>query len=774
MRSPFTIQLAAALLLLSPPAFAAGSLPVQLNGHARLGQVFSVPCSLLGVTVMVPSWCDAEGGLTLSLWESPARKTLLAQKTVTGIADNAALDLLSTHPLPAGCYYWEIDQRTGTTPIGLYADLLDADSPEPAYFDDRPDPRKRFVFQIRSSSLRFADLPSMLTALARGSQADREDACRQLSFQGTRECVAPLAGFLRDPELSQFARFALEPMPWPEAGAALRSALPALQGGLAVGVIHSLGARRDAAAVPLLRERLAVPDAAIAAAAADALGKIATGEAVAALLTSLDSARPDVAHALLTAARRHLESGQPPKAQALFDELRRRHDLPPAIGFAALSGALEAQGERAVPWLIEILQSAEPMVQAAALGVVQQRLPGKPITQDLAQALPNLPPAAQRLLIHALGCRGDSAAVPALVKLAGHKESTVREALVQALSALGSPLAAGALAQLVCDPDPAVANAAETALGRLPGTEADAESLVLLRAEQRLSRLAGIRLAGARRLDPARQDLLRAGNAPDADLRLAALRVLKELAQPGDLPTLLNLLATASSAGDREAVAQTAAAACGRAKDPAECAAELLRHMDAAATPARESYLRLLAGLGDPWSRQAVLQAARGEDAGLRTVAFRLLHQWQAPEAAADLLQLARQAPDATGQSLCLRAALRLAGTKGLVPDQALALCREAVPLIRHSEEKKLLLGTLATLASPEALFLADSFGKDPAARDEAAAAVVAIAESLVPGPHAAKVLPPIESLAANPPNAELGRRAQAIVAKARPISQAR
>ena len=80
----------------------------------------------------------------------------------------------------------------------------------------------------------------------------------------------------------------------------------------------------------------------------------------------------------------------------------------------------------------------------------------------------------------------------------------------------------------------------------------------------------------------------------------------------------------------------------------------------------------------------------------------------------------------------------------------------------------------MANLASPEALSLADSFRKDPAARDEAAAAVVAIAESLVPGPHAAKVLPPIESLAANPPNADLGRRAQAIVAKARPISPAR
>ena len=55
------------------------------------------------------------------------------------------------------------------------------------------------------------------------------------------------------------ARYALERIPAAAAAAALRDALPKLTGTLKVGVIGSLGVRRDAASVPWLRRCWPMP-----------------------------------------------------------------------------------------------------------------------------------------------------------------------------------------------------------------------------------------------------------------------------------------------------------------------------------------------------------------------------------------------------------------------------------------------------------------------------------------------------------------------------------
>ena len=75
------------------------------------------------------------------------------------------------------------------------------------------------------------ELESRLAAVlpANVSRAAKDFACRVLRTIGSAESVAVLAGRLSDPEHSHMARFALERMPAPEAGAALREALAAVE-----------------------------------------------------------------------------------------------------------------------------------------------------------------------------------------------------------------------------------------------------------------------------------------------------------------------------------------------------------------------------------------------------------------------------------------------------------------------------------------------------------------------------------------------------------------
>ena len=77
--------------------------------------------------------------------------------------------------------------------------------------------------------------------------------------------LAPaLAALLGDPKTADLARCALQAMPGPAADEALRGALPGLQGTLLVGVVQSIGVRRDAQAVAALAPLLAGLDGEVA------------------------------------------------------------------------------------------------------------------------------------------------------------------------------------------------------------------------------------------------------------------------------------------------------------------------------------------------------------------------------------------------------------------------------------------------------------------------------------------------------------------------------
>jgi HEAT repeat protein len=150
------------------------------------------------------------------------------------------------------------------------------------------------------------------TTLARSSEsrAAKAAACKRLAIVGDGTAVPYLAELLPDTELSSWARIALEAIPGPEADEALRAATANLQGRLLVGVINSLGVRRDAKAVELLIGRLKDDDNDVAAAAAVALGHIGGESAVAALRQAVSSgpkeARAAAAEGVILCAERCL------------------------------------------------------------------------------------------------------------------------------------------------------------------------------------------------------------------------------------------------------------------------------------------------------------------------------------------------------------------------------------------------------------------------------------------------------------------------------------
>lgn len=99
-------------------------------------------------------------------------------------------------------------------------------------------------------------------------------ACQRLALVGDDAAVPALAGLLGDAQLSHYARTALEPMPPGAADQALRDALGKLQGSLLVGVINSIGVRRDPLALAGLAQLRQSDDQAVRDAATAAINRI--------------------------------------------------------------------------------------------------------------------------------------------------------------------------------------------------------------------------------------------------------------------------------------------------------------------------------------------------------------------------------------------------------------------------------------------------------------------------------------------------------------------
>jgi HEAT repeat protein len=175
---------------------------------------------------------------------------------------------------------------------------------------------------------------------------EKVDACRELARIGTEDAVPTLAKLLGDEKLSHMARYALEPIPDPAVDEALRDALGKVKGRPLVGVIGSIGVRRDSKAVEPLVRLLKSPDAEVARTAARTLGRIGTSDAAKALQKTLaaapDALRSAVADGCLSCAEAFLAQGKRSEAAAMYQEVGKA-DLPKHFRVAAAQGAILAR-----------------------------------------------------------------------------------------------------------------------------------------------------------------------------------------------------------------------------------------------------------------------------------------------------------------------------------------------------------------------------------------------------------------------------------------------
>ena len=562
---------------------------------------------------------------------------------------------------------------------------------------------------------------------------DKAIACKQLAVYGSKAAVPALAALLPDKELASWARIALEAIPGPAADDALRAAMGKVQGRLLIGVINSIGVRRDAKAVVGLVAKLKDADADVASAAAAALGRIGGAAAVKALEPLLATApaavRPEVAEGCILCAERFLADGNRDEAVRLYDTVRKA-DVPKQKILEATRGAILARGAAGVPLLVEQLRATDNAFFGIGLRTARE-LPGPEATDALAAEMSQAASDRQALMLVALADRGDPKALPAVLKVAKTGATHVRIAAMEAIDRFGNVSCVPLLLEAAIEADVDLAQRAKGTLTKLSGQDVDADLVARLPQAAGKTRQAIIELVGQRRITAALPAVVRCAEDPDAGVRGAAVAALGALGNDQQVPNLAKALGKAD-AKEQAGIEKALLTICSRAGAP--CVQPLLPLMQGGDAALRTIALHALACAGGPQALAAVKAAIGDKDEAVQDEAVRTLSTWPSmwPEDAGvvePLLALAKSAKKVTHQVLALRGyLLYVEGSKKLSDADKMAKVSAVMPLVTRPEEKRLVISALDGIPTAASLEMLVTFAADPAIAGEACSAIVSIA----------------------------------------------
>lgn len=556
-------------------------------------------------------------------------------------------------------------------------------------------------------------------------------ACQKLRTVGTTRSIPALAALLGEERTSHAARYVLEGMPNPEAGAALRQALAQSTGLIQAGLADSLGWRQDAAAVPLLIPLVSGSDPGVAAAAAGALGKIGGSESLAALKSVRDPApaavRPVVLDSLLRIADQMRNAGQADAAAALFAELDAPAN-PASVRAAAWRGLVWADAAGRAERVVQALAGLDIPRRTLALKVVRE-LSDPAVARAGLRQWASLPAESQLAVLDACLPLGSEAA-PAILAATVSEHTSVRIAAWRALGDFGDAKAVSALAKAAVAGDAAEREAARDTLARVRGEGVREAFLSEIEHAPAAEKAELLRALGDRGDTAAANVLVQGAVAGPGPVRLAALESLRKLAVAETITPLLDLAAQSQSDADREPVLKALFAVCQASPDKEQTARSLVARIGQFPKAERRQVLPLLAELGTPAALEAAQAAARDTDPELAREALRVLAQWPNAAPAASLLEMARTTTDPVLHTLAMRACIGVAGQE---PDLAkrFAMLRQATAATRGTNEKKQALGQMGQIPTTEALDAVLADLNDPTLVNEAGLAALSIAEKL-------------------------------------------
>ncbi|MGC8829296.1 MAG: HEAT repeat domain-containing protein [Verrucomicrobiia bacterium] len=545
---------------------------------------------------------------------------------------------------------------------------------------------------------------------------------RMLEYIGGDESVETLVSIMKenDLELRECARRALEKNPSKAAVTALRGMLTSEQDkNMRIGLIHSLGEKRDADSVTLISRYLDTPET--ASVAALALGKIATEQAINALSKALNKVST-AGDALIEAANRNLSGGNVKLARTAYQTVYDNAKETITRG-AALVGLAKADPEGSFRIVNGALNNnSDELLQRAAIIAIKEGY--KDYSRRLMAAFPTLNPQAKVHILEIV----DKSVEGDVIKATKETDQSVRMAAINSLSKIGGATSVPVLIGIAASGSQPEKSAAESALATISGPGVDAAIEKAALAGETASRVVAINSISSRRQFSSIPVLMRLISDDDAEVKKAAMKAIGKIGGDNEFEAVAKIAAQNQS---RDAIAVLESLAQ-RVNDKATAANKIISIIgnDNAKLVA---FINVFVALGSDECLKPISGLLKSAESSAKETALKALSQWQSLSAVSYLLPIATDQTVPQNQyNLALRAVTQIVknaenGDVKTRADALLAVLKSA----RSDDDKKLVISAMATVPEQRIATTLKSLIGDEKFKQEAAQAGIAVAEAL-------------------------------------------
>jgi len=545
------------------------------------------------------------------------------------------------------------------------------------------------------------------------TQDGKSIACRFLQQIGTERCLPAVSALLDDEILCHYARLVLERLESEPADKAMRDALPNVSDSAKIGILGSLGARRDRKAVDQVGKLAISRNTAVAGAAIETLGKIGGPEAAQRLSTMRPPKKlqPTQMKAMVACAR----SLPPADAVALCEKVLAGTDTPSRI--AAMRQLTIADSTKALPVIAQAIKGNDVKIRKGAMTVVADTKDRR-LTAAMIELLEQLPRERKAGLIVALGTRGDAAALKPVSRYVSSEDIAIRRGAVKAVSKLGD---AGVVKSLLEAADsPEMSATVTQAIVGMKGDRIDAV-LVESLSDGNLKKQA-IKVCVARGCTEAVPALLKLAQDQGPDIRQDAWNGLGALAADNHIDSVMAIVLSIKDTADLARAEAAIKGIFSRADDRSKCFEAVAARYPQATEATKAVILELGAAIGDSNALKLERSALESPNKQISAAALRALAKWPNESAVADLLELAKNASEAVDRIVALRGYIRVAGldTARLSDAERTKMFRTAMNLANRPAEKKQVIGALQNVKSIESLKMLQQYLDDSALKAEA------------------------------------------------------
>jgi HEAT repeat protein len=407
--------------------------------------------------------------------------------------------------------------------------------------------------------------------------------------------------------------------------------------------------------------------------------------------------------------------------------------MPVLLRQAAMKGKISTAGGNGRKIIIDVLKSSKSEMHSPAISMVRNIFDGSTI-QQVCVLFPELPVTSQAHLLPVLSHYNEPSVLQVAITATESKESVVRIAALKALGKLGDTSTLDLLTQCAARADREEQTAARNSLWGLKGADTDQTIIVnLIRKSEPDIQLELIQSIGERRINEGKSllfDKIRSSNPKN---RAAAIKALKEIAAPDDLPRLLNILLRVKSEKDQQEIQNTIAAVASKIPRQNRRANAVRDKLESVETVKdRGALYRVLGKIGVNSTLPLLRKALTENNENIHDAAVRALADWPNDTPMDDLLQIAGRSTSTVHQVLALRAYVRMIEMdRYRSPEGAARSLKEALALSSRPEEKIMILGALPLFACKDALELAESLLHEDEVKEEAKLAVGRIKKRL-------------------------------------------